>query len=72
MQKSSHSLELRTLEDEINSELFKYNAHMDNNYELHISVGMAIYDSTIKSIPDFIEKADFDLYRNKEARKAAK
>ena len=66
------SLELRTLEDEINSELFKYNAHMDNNYELHISVGMAIYDSTIKSIPDFIEKADFDLYRNKEARKAAK
>jgi len=38
-------------------------------YEIKVSYGYAMYDETINNIPDFIDKADEQLYINKQSRR---
>lgn len=38
-------------------------------YEIKVSYGYAMYEDTINNIPDFIEKADEQLYINKQHRR---
>lgn len=39
------------------------------NFEFSVSIGYAKYDSSLKYIPDFIEKADQYMYLNKKKKK---
>lgn len=67
--------ECRNMEDiELLKENFEVtlqglNRHAGNKYELNASIGTAIWNPAIKTIPDFIKIADQDLYRMKKMKK---
>lgn len=52
----------------LNDELLRLTNERNKEYELHFSVGYKKLDDSIKTVPDFIEKADEGLYRIKNAR----
>lgn len=63
-------LKKKTLEetsDLINKCINKANQELnDERYNLSVSIGSALYDESITSIRDFINKADLDMYKEKE------
>ncbi len=59
---------IRTLCLDINEVLAEDNAAAGAQYDLHLSIGYAAYTAEMKTIPDFIAKADKMLYEVKKAR----
>ena len=63
-------LKKKTLEealDLINKYINKANQELnDERYNLSVSVGSALYDESITSIREFINKADLDMYKEKD------
>lgn len=63
-------LKKKTLEetsDLINKCINKANQELnDERYNLSVSIGSALYDESITSIREFINKADLDMYKEKE------
>jgi len=53
---------------DLNTELVRLSERREKEYTLHFSVGYKKLDTGIKTVPDFIKKADEGLYRIKKAR----
>ena len=66
------STSARAFSHELNTLLAEQNKKAKNLYELQLSIGFAQYDDSIKTIPEFIDRADRMLYNVKKARKAEK
>ncbi len=56
---------------QLNKTLAAVNAEANAPYSLTLSIGYALYDSSITDIPDFISSADKSLYQAKKERHAA-
>ena len=54
--------------NQIKEKVVELNLKDDSPYDLTVSIGIAYYDSSIKSVDDFINAADMKLYEHKKGR----
>ena len=54
--------------NQIKEKVVELNLKDDSPYDLTVSIGIAYYDSSIKSVDDFINAADMNLYEHKKGR----
>ncbi|MCI5774455.1 MAG: GGDEF domain-containing protein [Erysipelotrichaceae bacterium] len=60
---------LKTLISKINHNLTAYNQTANKPYKIEVSLGCAMFDENMSSIPDLIAKADSKLYQEKYKKK---
>lgn len=66
---TSSEEQIRTLCTDLNQVLYEENKAAGASYYLHLSIGYAVYNEQMQTIPDFIHEADKMLYEVKRARK---